>query len=131
MSSLCHIFFFLVLPPSGELGVLCHSVANLIPTIYSALLMCETNVRRCSSMNSVCAAVLKSKLYGVCLHCRLLELGLEGKVIRSQDLSSLIRMVASNPQGHHLAWNFVKKNWDTLVQKLVPYDGDALNDTMQ
>lgn len=48
---------------------------------------------------------------------RLLELGLEGKVIRSQDLSSLILMVARNPQGHYPAWNFVKKNWDTLVQK--------------
>uniref|UniRef100_UPI003AAACCD0 endoplasmic reticulum aminopeptidase 2 isoform X1 n=1 Tax=Centroberyx gerrardi TaxID=166262 RepID=UPI003AAACCD0 len=48
---------------------------------------------------------------------RLLELGLEGKVIRSQDLSSLILMVARNPQGHHLAWNYVKKHWDTLVQK--------------
>ncbi|KAM3867544.1 endoplasmic reticulum aminopeptidase 2 [Diretmus argenteus] len=48
---------------------------------------------------------------------RLLELGLEGKVIRSQDLSSLIFMVARNPQGHHLAWNFVKKNWGTLVHK--------------
>ncbi|XP_075871276.1 endoplasmic reticulum aminopeptidase 2 [Nelusetta ayraudi] len=48
---------------------------------------------------------------------RLLELGLEGKVIRSQDLSHVIMMVARNPQGHYLAWNFVKKNWDTLVQK--------------
>ncbi|KAF3695860.1 Endoplasmic reticulum aminopeptidase 2 [Channa argus] len=48
---------------------------------------------------------------------RLLQLGLEGKMIRSQDLSSLILMVAKNPRGHHLAWNFVKKNWDSLVQK--------------
>ncbi|KAF6729730.1 Endoplasmic reticulum aminopeptidase 2 [Oryzias melastigma] len=48
---------------------------------------------------------------------RLLQLGLEGKVIRSQDLSTLILMVARNPKGHHLAWNFVKKNWDTLVEK--------------
>ncbi|CAJ1068862.1 endoplasmic reticulum aminopeptidase 2 [Xyrichtys novacula] len=48
---------------------------------------------------------------------RLLEMGLEGKVIRSQDLSHLILMVARNPRGHHLAWNFVKKNWHTLVQK--------------
>lgn len=48
---------------------------------------------------------------------RLLKLGLEGKVIRSQDLSSVILMVARNPQGHHLAWNFVKKNWSTLVEK--------------
>uniref|UniRef100_A0A8D3DQ48 Aminopeptidase n=1 Tax=Scophthalmus maximus TaxID=52904 RepID=A0A8D3DQ48_SCOMX len=46
------------------------------------------------------------------------KLGLEGKVIRSQDLSGLILMVARNPLGHHLAWNFVKKNWDTLVKKL-------------
>ncbi|TMS03121.1 Endoplasmic reticulum aminopeptidase 2 [Larimichthys crocea] len=48
---------------------------------------------------------------------RLLQWGLEGKVIRSQDLSFLIRMVARNSEGHHLAWMFVKKNWDTLVQK--------------
>uniref|UniRef100_A0A3P9KQA5 Aminopeptidase n=1 Tax=Oryzias latipes TaxID=8090 RepID=A0A3P9KQA5_ORYLA len=48
---------------------------------------------------------------------RLLQLGLEGKVIRSQDLSSLILMVARNPKGHYLAWNFVKKNWDELVEK--------------
>lgn len=55
----------------------------------------------------------------LCFYHRLLELGLEGKVIRSQDLSHVIMMVARNPQGHYLAWNFVKKNWDTLVQKSV------------
>ncbi|MEQ2223328.1 hypothetical protein ILYODFUR_035678 [Ilyodon furcidens] len=44
-------------------------------------------------------------------------MGLEGNVIRSQDLSSLVLMIARNPKGHHLAWNFVKKNWDTLVKK--------------
>ncbi|KAM9858781.1 endoplasmic reticulum aminopeptidase 2 [Aulostomus maculatus] len=49
---------------------------------------------------------------------RLLDLGLEGKVIRSQDLSGLILTMARNPHGHHLAWNFVKKHWNTLVQKL-------------
>lgn len=48
---------------------------------------------------------------------RLLELGLEGTVIRLQDLSSLIIMVARNSRGRHLAWSFVKKNWDTLVEK--------------
>lgn len=48
---------------------------------------------------------------------RLLELGLEGKVIKSQDLSHVILLVARNPHGRILAWNFVKKKWDTLVQK--------------
>ncbi len=66
--------------------------------------------------------------YCVCLCCRLLELGLEGKVIRSQDLSTLILMVARNPRGHHLAWNFVKKNWDTLVQKSVQHNEDIVNE---
>ncbi|MED6269246.1 hypothetical protein CHARACLAT_031214, partial [Characodon lateralis] len=47
----------------------------------------------------------------------LLAMGLEGNVIRSQDLSSLVLMIARNPKGHHLAWNFVKKNWATLVKK--------------
>uniref|UniRef100_A0A665WWV9 Aminopeptidase n=1 Tax=Echeneis naucrates TaxID=173247 RepID=A0A665WWV9_ECHNA len=48
---------------------------------------------------------------------RLLELGVEGKVIRSQDLSSLILMVARNPRGYQLAWTFVKTNWDMLVKR--------------
>ncbi|XP_047236213.1 endoplasmic reticulum aminopeptidase 2-like [Girardinichthys multiradiatus] len=48
---------------------------------------------------------------------RLLVMGLEGEVIRSQDLSYVVWMVARNPKGYHLAWNFVKQNWDTLVEK--------------
>uniref|UniRef100_A0A8C7CA18 Aminopeptidase n=1 Tax=Oncorhynchus kisutch TaxID=8019 RepID=A0A8C7CA18_ONCKI len=48
---------------------------------------------------------------------RLLELGLEGEVIRTQDLDSLIAMVARNPKGHHLAWSYVQKYWSTLVDK--------------
>uniref|UniRef100_A0A4W5M6D6 Aminopeptidase n=1 Tax=Hucho hucho TaxID=62062 RepID=A0A4W5M6D6_9TELE len=48
---------------------------------------------------------------------RLLELGLEGEVIRTQDLDSLIAMVARNPRGHHLAWSYLQKYWSTLVDK--------------
>ncbi|XP_036383527.1 endoplasmic reticulum aminopeptidase 2-like [Megalops cyprinoides] len=48
---------------------------------------------------------------------RLLDMGMEGEVIRTQDLSSLIYTVARNPMGHFLAWNFVKKNWNALVEK--------------
>uniref|UniRef100_A0A3B3H2I0 Aminopeptidase n=1 Tax=Oryzias latipes TaxID=8090 RepID=A0A3B3H2I0_ORYLA len=66
--------------------------------------------------NKILQALTSSRDTGKLL--RLLQLGLEGKVIRSQDLSSLILMVARNPKGHYLAWNFVKKNWDELVEKL-------------
>uniref|UniRef100_A0A7M4EAF3 Aminopeptidase n=1 Tax=Crocodylus porosus TaxID=8502 RepID=A0A7M4EAF3_CROPO len=48
---------------------------------------------------------------------RLLELGMEGNVIKTQDLPSVIYMVSMNPAGRLLAWNFVKKNWSKLLEK--------------
>ncbi|RXN21178.1 endoplasmic reticulum aminopeptidase 2 [Labeo rohita] len=48
---------------------------------------------------------------------RLLQLGMDGTLIKTQDLSSLIYMVARNPVGHFLAWDFVKKHWNELVEK--------------
>ncbi|MGH0155716.1 UNVERIFIED_CONTAM: hypothetical protein FKN15_054027 [Acipenser sinensis] len=48
---------------------------------------------------------------------RLLELGMEGDVIRTQDLSTVIYSVSRNPIGHFLAWDFVKKHWSELVEK--------------
>ncbi|XP_016119426.1 endoplasmic reticulum aminopeptidase 2-like [Sinocyclocheilus grahami] len=40
-----------------------------------------------------------------------------GTVIKTQNLPSLIYMVARNPVGHFLAWDFVKKHWNELVEK--------------
>lgn len=97
----------LMLPPSGEHRLLYCTMSGFLPSIYF-----ETSLQ------------LPWYVRNVCFHYRLLRLGLEGKVIRSQDLSGLIMMVARNPQGHYLAWNFVKKNWDTLVQKLVQHKRD-------
>ncbi|XP_030647271.1 endoplasmic reticulum aminopeptidase 2 [Chanos chanos] len=73
--------------------------------------------------NSICATEKYKLLSALASNrdldklARLLELGMEGKVIRTQDLSTVIYIVARNPAGHFLAWNFVKKNWDELVKK--------------
>uniref|UniRef100_A0A8C1QWX4 Aminopeptidase n=1 Tax=Cyprinus carpio TaxID=7962 RepID=A0A8C1QWX4_CYPCA len=48
---------------------------------------------------------------------RLLQLGMDGTLIKTQNLPSLIYLVAKNPVGHFLAWDFVKKHWDELVEK--------------
>uniref|UniRef100_A0A672N2H9 Aminopeptidase n=1 Tax=Sinocyclocheilus grahami TaxID=75366 RepID=A0A672N2H9_SINGR len=48
---------------------------------------------------------------------RLLQLGMDGTLIKPQNLPSLIYMVARNPVGHFLAWDFVKKHWNELVEK--------------
>ncbi|XP_025950772.2 endoplasmic reticulum aminopeptidase 2-like [Dromaius novaehollandiae] len=48
---------------------------------------------------------------------RLLELGMEGDVIKIQDLPAVIYSVSTNPAGQLLAWNFVKKNWSRLLEK--------------
>uniref|UniRef100_A0A673LNL1 Aminopeptidase n=1 Tax=Sinocyclocheilus rhinocerous TaxID=307959 RepID=A0A673LNL1_9TELE len=48
---------------------------------------------------------------------RLLQLGMDGTLIKTQNVPSLIYMVARNPVGHFLAWDFVKKHWNELVEK--------------
>ncbi|NXA32023.1 ERAP2 aminopeptidase, partial [Eudromia elegans] len=48
---------------------------------------------------------------------RLLELGMEGDIIKIQDLPSLIYSVSTNPSGLLPAWNFVRKNWNRLLEK--------------
>uniref|UniRef100_A0A4W3JF18 Aminopeptidase n=1 Tax=Callorhinchus milii TaxID=7868 RepID=A0A4W3JF18_CALMI len=51
----------------------------------------------------------------------LLEIGMEGNVIKLQDLAHVVAAVSRNPVGHLLAWNFVKKNWNKLIEKSVPF----------
>ncbi|XP_057594639.1 endoplasmic reticulum aminopeptidase 2 isoform X2 [Hippopotamus amphibius kiboko] len=48
---------------------------------------------------------------------KLIELGMEGKVIKTQDLAALLYAIARNPKGQQLAWNFVKENWTHLLKK--------------
>ncbi|XP_067425200.1 endoplasmic reticulum aminopeptidase 2-like isoform X2 [Emydura macquarii macquarii] len=54
-------------------------------------------------------------------HCekltKLIELGMEGEVIKTQDLAALLHSIARNPEGQELAWNFVRENWNKLLKK--------------
>ncbi|GAB0206174.1 endoplasmic reticulum aminopeptidase 1 [Grus japonensis] len=47
----------------------------------------------------------------------LMDQGLRGDIIRTQDLPSITIHVARNPSGYHLAWKFLKENWEKLVEK--------------
>ncbi|XP_062455983.1 endoplasmic reticulum aminopeptidase 1-like isoform X2 [Rhea pennata] len=47
----------------------------------------------------------------------LMDQGLHGDIIKTQDLPHIILFVARNPSGYHLAWTFLKKNWEELVEK--------------
>ncbi|XP_024419079.2 leucyl-cystinyl aminopeptidase [Desmodus rotundus] len=47
----------------------------------------------------------------------LMRTSLSGDTIRTQELSFVIRTVSRGFPGHLLAWDFVKENWDKLVQK--------------
>lgn len=44
---------------------------------------------------------------------------MEGEVIKTQELSSLLYTIARNPKGQQLAWNFLRENWTHLLRKLV------------
>uniref|UniRef100_A0A8C3BX85 Aminopeptidase n=1 Tax=Cairina moschata TaxID=8855 RepID=A0A8C3BX85_CAIMO len=47
----------------------------------------------------------------------LLDQGLRGDIIKTQDLPHIIVYVARNPSGYQLAWMFLKENWEKLVEK--------------
>ncbi|XP_068103593.1 leucyl-cystinyl aminopeptidase isoform X2 [Hyperolius riggenbachi] len=50
----------------------------------------------------------------------LMEEGLRGDHVRSQDFATVIRFVSKNVVGSILAWNFVKQKWDEITQKFPP-----------
>uniref|UniRef100_A0A672LZE5 Aminopeptidase n=1 Tax=Sinocyclocheilus grahami TaxID=75366 RepID=A0A672LZE5_SINGR len=50
---------------------------------------------------------------------KLLERSIEGEIIKTQDVPSLVISVSKNPKGFKLAWDFLKTNWGKLVKKCV------------
>uniref|UniRef100_A0A8C9V2P5 Aminopeptidase n=1 Tax=Scleropages formosus TaxID=113540 RepID=A0A8C9V2P5_SCLFO len=42
---------------------------------------------------------------------------LEGDVVKTQDLPSVLVSVSKNPKGYKHAWDFLRANWDRLVKK--------------
>ncbi|MGH0162220.1 UNVERIFIED_CONTAM: hypothetical protein FKN15_042193 [Acipenser sinensis] len=50
---------------------------------------------------------------------KLINLSMEGEVIRTQDLAAVIATISRNPAGQALAWNFVRNNWSKLLEKLI------------
>ncbi|XP_017549208.2 endoplasmic reticulum aminopeptidase 1 [Pygocentrus nattereri] len=47
----------------------------------------------------------------------LIERGLEGDILKTHELPSLVISVSKNPQAYKLAWDFLRTNWQKLVQK--------------
>ncbi|KAK6492484.1 endoplasmic reticulum aminopeptidase 2-like isoform X1 [Huso huso] len=107
------------------LGLVLFLPTDVIETVYSigaqsaegwAYLLEKYQVSMSGAeKNKILGALTSSKDTGKLL--RLLELGMEGDVIRTQDLSTVIYSVSRNPIGHFLAWDFVKKHWSELVEK--------------
>ncbi|GCC30568.1 hypothetical protein chiPu_0009019 [Chiloscyllium punctatum] len=47
----------------------------------------------------------------------LMDQSLQGDIVKTQDLPSIVISVSKHPTGYHLAWEFLKKNWDKLIEK--------------
>ncbi|KAG9262956.1 endoplasmic reticulum aminopeptidase 1 [Astyanax mexicanus] len=47
----------------------------------------------------------------------LMEKGLEGEILKTHELPSLIISVSKNPTAYRLAWDFLTANWQKLVKK--------------
>ncbi|XP_034296605.1 endoplasmic reticulum aminopeptidase 1 [Pantherophis guttatus] len=47
----------------------------------------------------------------------LMDQALQGDIIKTQELPSIVISVGRNPYGYQLAWKFLKQNWQKLVKK--------------
>ncbi|XP_063149203.1 endoplasmic reticulum aminopeptidase 1, partial [Candoia aspera] len=47
----------------------------------------------------------------------LMDQSLQGDIIKTQELPSILLSVGRNPYGYQLAWKFLKQNWQKLVTK--------------
>lgn len=47
----------------------------------------------------------------------LLDQSFKGDVIKTQEFPDILRSVGRNPVGYPLAWQFLRDNWDKLIQK--------------
>ncbi|XP_072514582.1 endoplasmic reticulum aminopeptidase 1 [Salminus brasiliensis] len=47
----------------------------------------------------------------------LMEKGLEGEIVKTHELPSLVISVSKNPKAYKLAWDFLRSNWQKLVKK--------------
>ncbi|XP_074138121.1 endoplasmic reticulum aminopeptidase 1 isoform X2 [Sminthopsis crassicaudata] len=47
----------------------------------------------------------------------LLEQSFEGNIIKTQEFPTILNYVARNPKGYLLAWQFLKENWNRIIEK--------------
>ncbi|CAD5111686.1 DgyrCDS971 [Dimorphilus gyrociliatus] len=47
---------------------------------------------------------------------KLLKMSIESKIIRKQDGYMVVKEILQTHAGHDLAWNFIKRNWKTIVK---------------
>lgn len=47
----------------------------------------------------------------------MMEQSLHGQVMKTQDLPDVVVVVARNPHGYKLAWDFLRSNWHTMIKK--------------
>lgn len=48
---------------------------------------------------------------------RILDAGLRGDIIRTQELPLVINTVCKGFAGYLFAWDFIQENWDKLIAK--------------
>uniref|UniRef100_A0A673BXF7 Aminopeptidase n=1 Tax=Sphaeramia orbicularis TaxID=375764 RepID=A0A673BXF7_9TELE len=48
---------------------------------------------------------------------QMMEQSLHGQVMKTQDLPDVVVVIARNPHGYKLAWDFLRSNWHTMIKK--------------
>lgn len=66
---------------------------------------------------SMCNVSFKyDKIYDM-LYCRYIEYAKNESYVRGQDYFTVLQYIAGNPIGRPLVWDWVKNNWQYLVDR--------------
>ncbi|XP_027624632.1 endoplasmic reticulum aminopeptidase 2 isoform X2 [Tupaia chinensis] len=89
-------------------------------SVWDRMLRSAVLILACDLQHAPCiqkAAELFSQWMESSGKSKLIELAMEGKVIKTQNLGGLLMAISRNPTGQQLAWNFVRENWTHLLRK--------------
>ncbi|MBZ3882683.1 Endoplasmic reticulum aminopeptidase 1 [Sciurus carolinensis] len=79
--------------------------------LYSKYQSSLSSIEKSQIEFALCTSQNKEKLQW------LLDQSFKGDIIKTQDFPHILILIARNPVGYPLAWQFLRENWNKLVQK--------------
>ncbi|PAA88783.1 hypothetical protein BOX15_Mlig006779g1, partial [Macrostomum lignano] len=107
--------FTSTITPDIRRRVLCEGVATSFVAVWDRLFEFSKTVAHPGTQNDIIRSLACTSEPWILN--RYLDYALDETKIRGQDLSTVFSSVAANPNGIQIMWDYLKRNWNTIVDK--------------